>query len=60
MSKKTKKDYTNEEVIASLQLKNDILFSAVFEDLGAAQELVRTVLDDDTIGLYLGEISVYQ
>ena len=51
MSKKTKKDYTNEEVIASLQLKNDILFSAVFEDLGAAQELVRTVLDDDTIVL---------
>jgi hypothetical protein len=47
--KKTKKDYTNEEVIAGLQLKDDILFSAVFEDLGAAQELVRTVLDDETI-----------
>ena len=51
MNKKTKKDYTNEEVIAGLQLKDDILFGAVFEDLGAAQELVRTVLDDETIVL---------
>jgi hypothetical protein len=36
-------------VIAGLQLKDDLLFSAVFKDLEAAQELVRTVLDDETI-----------
>jgi division protein CdvB (Snf7/Vps24/ESCRT-III family) len=44
-----KKNYTNEDVIAGLQLKDDLLFSAVFKDLEAAQELVRTVLDDETI-----------
>lgn len=46
-------DYINKKrkAIEDYQLKDDIFFKVVFDDIDAAEELLQTLLDDDTIQL---------